>query len=80
MYSQDKVVYANTNVGQHVHFHDHTYSYKQSYTHVSHVKMKFLHINLLILHIVRHSHNVNNGNDVYVIKRVGDQQKFGKRI
>ena len=35
MYSQEKVVYANTNVGQHVHFHDHTYSYKQSYTHES---------------------------------------------
>ena len=35
MYSQAKVVYANTNVGQHVHFHDHTYSYKQSYTHES---------------------------------------------
>ena len=32
MYSQEKVVYANTNVGQNVHFHDHTYSYKQSYT------------------------------------------------
>ena len=38
MYCQEKVVYANTNVGQHVHFHDHTYhtySYKQSYTHDS---------------------------------------------
>ena len=35
MYSQEKVVYANTNVGQHVQFHDHTYSYKQSYTHES---------------------------------------------
>ena len=35
MYSQEKVVYANTNVGQHVHFHDHTYIYKQSYTHES---------------------------------------------
>ena len=35
MYSQEKVVYANTNFGQHVQFHDHTYSYKQSYTHVS---------------------------------------------
>ena len=35
MYSQEKVVYAKTNVGQHVHFHDHTYSYKQSYTHES---------------------------------------------
>ena len=35
MYSQEKVVYVNTNVGQHVHFHDRTYSYKQSYTHES---------------------------------------------
>ena len=35
MYSQEKVVYANTNVGQHIHFHDRTYSYKQSYTHES---------------------------------------------
>ena len=35
MYSQEKVVYANTNVGQHVHFHDNTYGYKQSYTHDS---------------------------------------------
>ena len=64
MYSQEKVVYANTNVGQHVHFHDHTYSYKQSYTHescqneISTIKSR------LILHIGRHSHNVNNGNAV----------------
>ena len=35
MYSQEKVVYANTNLGQHVHFHYHTYSYRQSYTHKS---------------------------------------------
>ena len=33
MYSQEKVIYANTKVGQHVNFHDHTY--KQSYTHES---------------------------------------------
>ena len=33
MQSQEKVVYANTNVGQHDHFYDH--SYKQSYTHES---------------------------------------------
>ena len=33
--SQEKVVYANTYVVQHVHFHDHTYSYKQSYKHES---------------------------------------------
>ena len=31
MYSQEKVFYGNTDVGQ----HDHTYSYKQSYTHKS---------------------------------------------
>ena len=35
MYSQEKVAYGKTDVGQHVHFHDRTYSYKQSYTHES---------------------------------------------
>ena len=62
MNSQKKVVYANTNVGQHVHFYDHTYSF--NLIHMSHDKMKFLQINLLILHFVRHSHNVNHGNAV----------------
>ena len=64
MYSKEKVdlVYANTNVGQHVHFHDHTIT--NNLIHMSHVKMKFLQINLLILHVLRHSHNVNHGNAV----------------
>ena len=35
MCSQEKVVYANTNVGQHVHFHDHTYRPSSRRTQVS---------------------------------------------
>ena len=64
MYSQEKVVYANTNVDQHVHFHDHTYSCKQSYTQESCQNEISTNKSRLILHIGRHSHNVNNRNAV----------------
>ena len=52
--------YANSNAGQHVHFHDFmTTLVTNNLIQISHVKMKFVQINLLFLHIVRHSQNVN---------------------
>ena len=53
--------YANTKAGQHVHFHDFmtTLTVTNNHIRMIHVKMKFIQKNLLILHIVRHSHNVN---------------------
>ena len=53
MYSQEKVVYANTNVGQHVHFHDHTYSYKQSYE-------SFSNFAEILWEMEFHSHNFSS--------------------